>query len=176
MTGDLSKIDRLVSDFEAGHGVETVLAEINSDESLLFDWGHNHFDDQDCSFLVHEREIFVLEDSLEEYFDLDELRSIRDDQVAQFICDRFEGSFDGEVRAVHFFEISGSVISAIGDLRGQHGFWFVDLDISKTRERRYQNLLDTGYLFLPNDYFVIPSELLLQKFQKFIRDRLNEKK
>jgi hypothetical protein len=172
MTEDFSKIDQLISDFESGSSVDSLLAEINSDESLMFQWGQDHFDDFDFNFVVHEREIFITDGSLEEFYDLDELRKIRNNHVVEFIYDQVKDCVDSEVPAIHFFDNDRSVISAMSDIRGQGGYWFVDFDITENRSVRYQKLLDEGYLFLPNEHFVIDEELLIEKYQKLIRDRL----
>ena len=42
MSHDFSKIDQLVSDFESGLPVDSILAEINADEDLRWQWGYEN--------------------------------------------------------------------------------------------------------------------------------------
>ena len=174
MTVDFSKIDRLVSDFESGLSVDTLLAELNDDKELGWELGYELFD-FDFYFVVHESSVFVTDDDIEDYFETSFLLQLRDDQILEFVNSQIESCIDGgDVPAVNFCDIGGSCISAIGEVRGQAGIEFVDIDITKTRSDRFKKLLDQGCLFLPTEHFVIDENLLIEKYQKFIRNRLNQ--
>ena len=174
MTVDFSKIDRLVSDFESGLSVDTLLTELNDDKELGWELGYELFD-FDFYFVVHESSVFVTDDDIEDYFETSYLLQLRDDQILEFVNSQIESCIEGgDVPAVNFCDIGGSCISAIGEVRGQAGIEFVDIDITKTRSDRFKKLLDQGCLFLPNEHFVIDENLLIEKYQKFIRNRLNQ--
>jgi hypothetical protein len=166
--------DQLVSSFESGLTVESLLADINANEDLKCEWLYEHFSNSDeFFFIVHKSEVFRTDDDLYEYFDQDTLLQMGDDQVVAFINSRIDSCIDqGDALAVHFHEVSQSIISAIGESWGQEGIHFVDIDITDTRAERFQKLLDEGYLFVSNEHIVILEEFLVEKYQKFIRDRL----
>lgn len=116
MTKDFSKIDRLVADLEAGLSVDSLLAEINADEDLRWNWGQEHFVDCDFFFVVHESSIFMTDDDIEDYFDPEYLLLLRDAQVTDFVTSQLERCIDsGNSSAIHFCEISNSAVSAVGE-------------------------------------------------------------
>mgnify|MGYP001120903832 CR=1 FL=1 len=50
MTEDFSKIDQLVSEVASGLPVDSILAEINADEDLRWNWGYENFGDFEFIF------------------------------------------------------------------------------------------------------------------------------
>jgi len=54
MDTDFTVIEGLVSEFECGAPIDSVLADINSDEDLLWHWGSDHFSDTEFFFLAHD--------------------------------------------------------------------------------------------------------------------------
>ena len=176
MAEDFSKIDQLVSDFESSLPIDSLLAEINADEDLLWNW-HEKFEVYEFVFIVPESAVFITDDSIREYYEPEYLLQLGDDEVVGFVTSQIEGCIEsGDTPAVHFCEISRSIVSVIGEQRGQAGIGFVEMDITKTRSEKFQRLYEIGYLFLPNEHFVIDEEFLVEKYQKFIRDRLSAKK
>jgi len=173
MDKDFTVIEGLVSDFESGAPIDSVLADINSDEDLLWHWGSDHFSDTDeFFFLAHESDVFLVHEVIEDYFDRQHLLQLNYEDIQAFIASRIDSCVDSGSAAVHFCEVSKSIVSALGEERGQAGIGFVRMDITRTQSERFQKLLDEGYLFLPNQYFVIGEELMAEKYQKFIFDRL----
>jgi hypothetical protein len=70
MDTDFTVIEGLVSEFESGAPIDSVLADINSDEDLLWHWGSDHFSDTDeFFFLAHESDVFLVHEVIEDYFD-----------------------------------------------------------------------------------------------------------
>lgn len=174
MSYDFSKIDQLVSDFETSLPVDLLLAEINADEDFRWNWGYENFEVHEFAFIVPESAVFITDDYIEEYYEPEYLLQLGDDAVVGFVTSQIEGCIEsGDTPAIHFCEMSRSIVSAIGEQRGQAGIGFVEMDITKTRSEKFQRLYDEGYLFLPNEHFVIDKELLIEKYQKLIRDRLN---
>ena len=170
---NFSKIDQLVSDFEAELPVQVLLEEINEDEELRWEWGHDHLGDIEFYFVIHERSVFFLDDHIEDYYESDYLMQLGDEQIPMFIYQQIESCIEsGDAPAVHFCEVSESIVSAIGEVRGQAGIGFVDMDITKSRFDKFQKLLDQGYLFLPNEHFALDEKLLIEKYEKLIREQL----
>lgn len=174
VTVNFPKIDRLISDFESGHSVHALLDEINADQSFLWTLGHEYFDDFDYFFVIHQDQIFVMDDDICEYFDKDYLLNLKDEEVREFVESQIQKEIESDIfKAIHFHENSHSVVSAIGEPRGQSGIWFSNLQITTSREERVQSLIQEGYLFLSEDPSLISDDILICKYQKFVRNRLS---
>ena len=171
---DFWKIDRLVKEFEMGFYPQELVDEINEDEDLRWDWGHENFSEIEFYFLVHESEVFFLHDNIEDYFERRYLLELQGAEVENFVTNRIESCIErGDALAVHYCGVSKSVVSAIGECRGQAGIGFVDFDITSTRSMKFAKLIDAGWLFLPNEHHVIPGNVLMEKYQRLIRERVD---
>ena len=173
MDQDYSTIEQLVSQFESGAEIESLLSEINKNESLVQHWGYEHFANWDFFFVADEDEVFVKRDNLLEYFDKEDLINLSDEEIPEWVENRIEElAVADTIPTVHYTIVSNSLVVVWGETWGQAGVHFGDLSIEKSLDDLYETLIESGFIFSSSETYQYPSDLLISKYKKFILDRL----
>ena len=183
MTKDISGlVEQLVSKFDAGQPVDSILREINSDYDFATLWVHELDLGSDQFFydaglpefflVVPQEQIFVTDDDIREYYDEEFLLGLDREGIVQFVHDSLESS--GETCAsLHFYKSSPtSMISVFATPAGQAGMHYSDMTITHTMQDRIDKLIRDDFIFASNEKFIYPEDLLIEKYQKLVLDRL----
>jgi len=175
-------VEQLVSKFDAGQPIDSILHEINSDNDFVTSWVHEldlgsdqFFYDAGLSeffLVVPQDQIFVTEDDILDCYDEEFLLGLDRQGIVNFVNDALESSGD-TCASLHFYKSSPtSVISVFATPAGQAGMHYSDMTITHTMQDRIDQLIHEGFIFVSNEKFIYPEDLLIEKYQKLILDRL----
>ena len=164
-------IYQLAESFEANLNSTNLLAELNSDDDALTQWTYSR-DCDDFLLIVHEDTIFKTHDDLKDYYDVEHLKFLEEDEILEFIS--FEMEKNGyDCPAVEFYEISNSVISLIGHPAGQAGIYYSNLAINSDRRDRLEQLAADGFIFNSTTDFSFSKDALIKRFQELVLTRVS---
>lgn len=172
----VTKVEQLVSKFDSGYPVDSLLLEINAIEDNVTSWVYElDLDLQDFFLVVHEDVLFMVDADVEDMYasyDVKTLLSFDADRIKKFVDERLDWCFSCDPPSIHFHTASAnSVISVLGEPAGQAGMHYYDMRISKTRSERVDQLVEDGYIFSTESGENYPDGLLLEKYKTLIVDR-----
>ena len=160
-------IEDAIAKYKRKESIEDCLLWINSDINRLTVWAyetHTFFND-DYVFLTSEEELFVTDDDLLEYFDIDQLDLKADSDILDFLNKRADGLFD-EGAAAHFHNRDGIYITADCETWGQAGPHFSNFDIYNSKEDYLECLKKQGSMLWLTKFVSHTDEELISMFKK----------
>lgn len=165
-------IERISLEFDQGKDVTNLLASVNADSDLLNQWAHSNDDVLTNFFLaVHEREVFLVDEDITDYFDLDDLRNRDDAGALSFIAARLEECGD-DCCAFHYVNRSGVTLTLTSQSIGQAGVEFSCLEIFHSVHEFREDLVAQGYLFFDMEENT-DIDHLLTRYRALIRSRMD---
>ena len=114
-------IDEAVAKFRNEESFEDCLQRINGDEEKLnaWAWETDSFFNEDYAFITSEDELFVTEENILDYYEIDELDLTTDADILDFISNRMESFYDAP--AAHYAYRDECVTTARCEIWGQSG-------------------------------------------------------
>ena len=165
-------IQNLAAQFSLGEDVGAGLDAINQDLESLNNWAHSNDDVLTNFFLaVHEREVFLVDEDITDYFDLDDLRNRDDRGALSFIESRLEQCGD-DCPAFHYVNLNGVTLTLISHSIGQAGVEFGCLEIFQSVQEFREDLVAQGYLFTDMEENTDLDNLLI-RYRALIRSRMD---
>lgn len=165
-------VEDAIVKYKHGESIEDCLAWINSEMGRLTEWVSETelFFNDDYFFVTSEYELFVLDDNILEYFDIEELDLTESSDILDFIRARADGLFqDGP--AAHFHNRDGICITADCEIWGQAGAHFTNFNIYKSKEDYLESLKDKGFMLWFGEFFSHTDDELISMFKKNITDK-----
>lgn len=141
----LHLLDELASLFENGKDISAILRRINSQRSDVNGLAWERDDLMDNWRLVsHLNDVFLIDERLEDYYDVDELLGYSKDQVLEWCETRLENSFQ-TTAAIHFMPVQNSTIAVWAEPAG-HSLEFSNLSIDRSEQHHIQDLLAHSHI------------------------------
>lgn len=165
-------IEDAIEKFNNGDSIEDCLAWINNEMGRLTEWVSETevFYNDDYFFVTSEYELFVLDDNILEYFDVEELDIKERSDVLDFIQERAEYLFqDGS--AAHFNHRDDVCITADCESWGQAGLHFSNFNIYKSKEDYLQHLKDRGLMLWMRRCVSHNDDELVAMFKRNVTDK-----
>ena len=172
----LGLVEQLVSKFDAGQPVDSILQEINSTPDSVRSWVYElDLDLQDFLLLVHQDVLFMVNADDEDIFDSydrDFLLNLDADGIKRFTSEQLEWccSCDDQP-SIHFYQASqNSMLTVFAEPMG-HAMHYYNMQISHSRDERINQVIDEGFVFAPQGDDVYPDQLLVEKYKQLIVQR-----
>ena len=170
-------VEELVSKFDAGQPVDSILQDLNATPDSVTSWVYAlDLDLQDFFLVVHEDILFMVDADVEDMFasyDVKTLLSFDADQIKKFVDERLEWccSCDDQP-SIHFYQASpDSVLTVFAEPMGQAGMHYYNMRISKSRDERIKQVIDEGFIFASDGDHVYPDQLLIEKYKQLVVQR-----
>ncbi|MDA0804141.1 MAG: hypothetical protein O3A23_00670 [Proteobacteria bacterium] len=129
-------IEEAIDNFLKGNPVDSYLSWINYEDRLT-NWAYEteaFFHSDDYVFLATEEDIFLTQDNLLDYYDIEQLKLERSQEILDFIYNRLEKLHE-EGMAAHFCLRDGIFLTSICTQCGQAGFEFSKFNLYNYWER-----------------------------------------
>ena len=172
----LGSVEQLVSKFDAGQSVDSILQEINSTPDSVRSWVYElDLDLQDFLLLVHQDILFMMDADEEDIFDShdrDFLLNLDADGIKRFAGERLEWCCSCDPPSIHFYQASqNSMLTVFAEPMGQAGMHYYNMQISKSRDERINQVIDEGFVFASEGDDVYPDRLLIEKYNQLVVER-----
>lgn len=175
-------IDEAIDNFLKGNPVDSCLKWINYEDRLT-SWAYEteaFFHSDDYVFLATEEDIFITQDNLLEYYNIEQLALESSHEILDFIDDRFEKLHE-ESTAAHFCLRDDIFLTAICKQCGQAGFQFSEFNLYNSKEEYFAQLIKSGYIFRNDSFDSHSHEELISMFarnvtKKYIADGAQQEK
>ena len=167
----LHLLDELAILFESGKDISAILQRINSLRSDVNGLAWERDDLMDNWRLVsHLNDVFLIDEQLEDYYDLEELLSYSKDQVIEWCETRLENSFQALV-AIHFMPVQNSTIAVWAEPAG-HSVEFSEVSIDRSEQHHIQDLLARNHIVDSFKASGLGEGELLDLYEQYVTTRL----
>jgi hypothetical protein len=163
-------INAAVEGFLKGEPIDDLLSLINSDEDKFTTWVYDTeiFLDDEYVWIFSEEAIFVTDDNILDYYELEELDITTDEDILKFIYNSIESKCE-DTDAWHYKYYKGVYISATCQSWGQGGLHFMDFCIHKTKDGFLKEC--EGYILYLDKCLSHKDAELISMFKKHITDK-----
>ena len=169
-------VEELVSKFDAGQSVDSILQEVNATPDSVRSWVYElDLDLQDFLLLVHQDILFMVDADDEDIFDSYDrefLLTLDADGVKRFASERLEWCCSCDPPSIHFYQASQkSMLTVFAEPMGQAGMHYYNLQISHSRNERIKQVIDEGFVFASEGDDFYPDQLLIEKYNQLVIER-----
>jgi hypothetical protein len=165
-------IEDAIAKYKKDESIEGCLSWINGNTDRLTIWAYETetFFNEDYVFLTSEEEIFITDDNLLEYFDIEQLDLKADSDILNFLHKRANDLFD-EGTAAHFHNRDGIYITADCEIWGQAGPHFSNFDIYRSKEDYLESQKKQGSMLWLTKFVSHTDEELISMFKKNVTSK-----
>ena len=164
-------LEELARRFESGEDVSANLEQINSQRSNVNGLAWERDDLMDNWRLVsHLNDVFLIDEQLEDYYDVEELLGYSKDQVLEWCETRLENCFQTTF-AIHFMPAQNSTIAVWAEPAG-HALEFFNLSIDRSEQHHIQDLLARNHIVDSFKASGLGEGELLDLYEQYVTTRL----
>ena len=168
-------ISEAVAKYKRNESIEDCLLWINEDEDRLTEWAYETETfpyNNDFVFLISEEELFIKDDNLLEYFDVEQLDLKKDSDILAFISKRATTvTSDGDLAASHFHNRDGVYLTVHCELWGQAGPHYSRFNIYRSKEEYFAYLKGQGFILWLGNCKSHTDDELISMFRKNVTDK-----
>ena len=165
-------VDRAITKFLRGEDPAPQLDMANAEHAKVTEWAYKYDDLLSSFFLaVDEREIFLVDQEIELYFDPAYLCSLDESGIVSFFKSRLDDCVD-ECSAFHFIELRGVLVTVQSTPAGQGGNHFFGIQMHNTLDEFKSDVFASNYFSTDKEISDATKQRVLISYRKYVLDRM----